>query len=261
LLGLLNVAPRIQQEFNKETHWRRKVNLDLKIFLRSDIFAQVKAIAPEPDKIATSRLVWDDRDLLLRVIEERFVAASGQVPNVLWDRYFCPMMDGLPTRTYLAKAVLPRPRDLIVLVNAAVGSAVNHKHSRVEEGDIEAGERLYSQFAADSLLVENGVTVSEMEQIVFGFAGCAPVVKQSEVTRILSGVGIAPERQGQIIDHLCELSLLGLEIKKNQFSYAADEEDFKRLRGLAQKVAGRYRAEQRYEINRPFRRYLEVSEE
>jgi hypothetical protein len=62
----------------------------LAIFIRADIFDRVIKDAREPDKIAHHRMKWDDPELLLRLVEERYQASRlGNKPNEMWDKYFC----------------------------------------------------------------------------------------------------------------------------------------------------------------------------
>lgn len=74
LLGLLGAVGRLSQDFNREDSWRQRVELSLVVFLRSDIYAYLRRTAREPDKIPTQVLSWSDQDLLLRMLEERFLA-------------------------------------------------------------------------------------------------------------------------------------------------------------------------------------------
>lgn len=168
LLGLLGVAHRIPLEFAKTDKWRQAVRMSLTVFLRSDIFASIMEAAREPDKISYSRLIWDDPEMLLRVVEERFKASHPKIANSgqLWSRYFCPTVRGSPTRLYLCKRILPRPRDIVFLCNAAVALAVNRGHARIEETDIIDAEKQYSQYAFEMIQVENGITVPELEAVL-----------------------------------------------------------------------------------------------
>ena len=72
----------------------------------------------------------------------------------MWRRYFCPQVKGIPTREYLTSRILKRPRDIVYFVKAVVSFAVNRKHDRVEEKNVIDGEKQYSQYALDSILVE-----------------------------------------------------------------------------------------------------------
>ena len=56
-------------------------------------------------------------------------------------------------------------------VKAVVSFAVNRKHDRVEEKDVFDGEKQYSQYALDSILAENGITVPQLESVLFEFVG------------------------------------------------------------------------------------------
>src|SRR6185437_4111526 len=91
LLGLLTAADRVSTELNRSERDRDPTNFSSAIFLRSDIFEKVQAAAKEPDKLSFTRLRWDDDELLLRVIEERYVASHGpdSDPTSLWRKYFC----------------------------------------------------------------------------------------------------------------------------------------------------------------------------
>src|SRR5690606_20382878 len=143
------------------------------------------------DKIVTSTVEWDDRAVLMRVIEERFLATRSATTTAeqLWERYFCESVRGTPTPQYLLNRVLPRPRDLILLCNAAVGVAINRQHSRVEEDDVLTAELTYSQFAFEALLVENGITVDEFESLLLHFLGAPAIMSQTEVFNLIDQAG------------------------------------------------------------------------
>jgi hypothetical protein len=115
LLGLLGAASRVRADFRHADSRRRSADVSLAIFLRTDIFYRVIEVAREPDKIQYSKLAWADPELLLRVIEERFVAShEGNVrASELWERYFCSTVNSIPTKEYLTNRILPRPRDLV----------------------------------------------------------------------------------------------------------------------------------------------------
>ena len=133
LLGLLNAAARISEELRRKENSKGAVRFNSAIFLRSDIFDRVSAAIEEPDKLSYTRLKWDDPELLLRIIEERYSASHGSEsdPATMWHNYFCAQVKGIPTREYLTMRTLPRPRDIVFLVKSAVSFAVNRKHDRV----------------------------------------------------------------------------------------------------------------------------------
>jgi hypothetical protein len=70
---------------------------------------------------------------------------------------------------------------MVFFVKAAVSFAVNRKHDRVEERDIEDGEKQYSQYAWDSILAENGITIPQLEAVLIEFVGSDAVILESTV--------------------------------------------------------------------------------
>ena len=137
LFGLLSAIGRVSIDYQKEDFWRDRVSLSLATFLRSDIYAYLQRVAREPDKIPADILSWDESQLLLRVIEQRFLALrpSGTDPDQLWRNFFCPTVLDRPTKEYLTWRPLPRPRDIVYLCNAATTAAINAQRERVAEED------------------------------------------------------------------------------------------------------------------------------
>jgi hypothetical protein len=149
---------------------------------------------------------------------------------------------------------------LVYFANAAISSAVNARHERVEEGDVLSGEQSYSQFAFEALLVENGITVSELEDVLLEFAGEQGVVSQERVD-VLIGRVISDHGTAQYVrERLIALSVLGIEIRDGEFEFMEFEPDDKRGAALARKVAERRGGPLRYAINPAYHAYLEVVE-
>lgn len=261
LLGLLGAVGRVAQDFDREDSWRQKVELTLVVFLRSDIYAYIQRVAREPDKIPTQILSWSDRRLLLRLIEERFLAVRPPLtaPEELWERFFCATVKDMETRAYLLSRVLPRPRDMVYLCNAAVMAAVNSRNDKVQEADILAAERSYSQFAYEALLVENGITVQQFEDVLLEFMGSDPVIPASAAKAYVELAGIPTDKVGAVIDRLKAISFLGIEVNADGFEYVEGGPDSKRLEVLARKYADRVKAEPRYSIHPAYRMYLEIN--
>lgn len=262
LLGLLAAANRVSEELRQKSKGKLATNFNSAVFLRSDIFDRITSVAREPDKISYTRLRWDDSELLLRVIEERYTSSHGAAsdPADMWHKYFCEQVKGMPTRDYLTRRILPRPRDIVFFVKAAVSFAVNRKHDRVEEKDILDGEKQYSQYAWDSILVENGITVPQLEAVLLEFVASASVVSESTARKLVSRSGIDAEKVDPVISHLVKLTFLGLEVSEGTFVYADEPKALKKNLVLADRYFESVDRERRYEINTAFRSYLEVSE-
>jgi hypothetical protein len=261
LFGLLGVSSRVAQEFAKEGHWRDPVNLYLTLFLRSDIHAAMIRLARERDKLPIRLITWDDPEMLRRVVEERFVNSGADVvrPDDIWDRYFPPTVCGIPTRDYLADSVLPKPRDLIYLVKAALQVAVNRGHARIEEKDLLTAEQQYSRFALDSLLVEGSARIPKLDEIIFELVGSFEIITADDLQRATLAAGLPRGSDEVATDTLVELTFLGPEVGLNRFTFLYDEDSATKLQVMARKTALEHgTAPVRYRINKPFHAYLEV---
>ena len=82
---------------------QRKIDFHLTVFLRSDIFKYIIEKASEPDKIEyTNFLKLEDKNILFRIIEERFVALSSSevLSDNLWDKYIVKEVENVPVKEY-----------------------------------------------------------------------------------------------------------------------------------------------------------------
>jgi hypothetical protein len=258
LLGLLSTTSRIAADFKNVGLERITLNISLAVFIRADIFYRVMMIAREPDKIVYSKLNWNDNAMLIRVVEERFVSSLGVNPNEVWVKYFCPSVKGIQTKQYFLNRILRRPRDLLFFVKAAITTAVNRRHGIVEERDILDAEKQYSQFAIDSILVENGVTIKQLEAIIYEFVGAEPVLDESQVFDILSRTGVEPDKAESVLKHLCNLTFLGVEVDRDVFRFADDQAENLKNGILAQRLTLSRIGPPRFKINSAFWAFLEI---
>ena len=259
LFGLLSVAKNIPKEFAKHDYWRKPVNVSITIFLRSDIFERVMKNAREPDKIPCDKLLWDDPVVLMRIVDERLAAnREGLDPALLWGEVFCPTVKNEPSKKYILDMILPRPRDLVYFTKAALSTAVNRGHSRVEEDDILEAEKLYSQFVFEAVQVENGISLPELEIILFEFVGGSSILHKNEVFKILSKSGIDKNRHDYALRHLIALSFLGVEIKLNEFRFCTSADEIRKIERLSERYITTENKAQRYQIHKAFHAYLEV---
>jgi hypothetical protein len=258
LLGLLGAANRLIVDFRRADSRRLPANLNLAVFLRSDIFDKLMAVAREPDKILHSRLRWGDSELLIRVIEERFVTshAGGVRPEEIWGQFFCKHVKGIPPKEYFVSRILPRPRDLVFFVKAAMATAVNRNHTMVTEQDILDSEKQYSQFAFDSILVETSASTERMEDILYEFVGSSSVLAQTDLESRLSKIGTSDVKG--VIELLCCISFLGLETRKDHFRFVEELQEYRKALTLAHQFARHRGRNLRYRIHPAFAAFLEL---
>lgn len=260
LYALLRVRKDISEEFGRADRWRFPVNVSITIFLRSDIFAQLRKDARERDKLEHDRISWDDGEALLRVLDKRLSAnRDGADPDSVWREMFCSTVNDIPTRDHILNMILLRPRDLLFFSKAALSIAVNRGHTRVEEGDILLAEKDYSQFVFEAIQVENGISLPELEAIMYEFVGGHKVLSRQEVQTTIEKSGLESARQEYAIAHLIALSFLGVEVNSDQFRYCMNPDEIPVLTKLSERYSRGRSLEQRYRVHNAFHAFLEVT--
>ena len=259
LLGLLSVSNRVADELNVQMGPKRRVDFSIIIFLRSDIFAFIYKAARERDKILYMPINWDDPELLSQVITRRMQSKESNLTEAdIWSKYFCADVDGRPTKEFILRNVLPMPRDIIYWVKTALVNAVARRHAIIERQDIVDALVRYSQHAFDSLIVENGISIEDFETLMYEFAGMPAIARDDEIRQMLSKANIRTEPE-YVIDLLCERAFLGREVEPGVFRYQYNYLDSDIIVALEKKFLERtQRKSRRFEINLPFRKYLEI---
>lgn len=261
ILALLVTSGKLQHIFDRKRNHRESVQLTLAVFLRTDIYDYIIGYAREPDKISPQSVRWQDEELLIRVLEERYEAnrknrASDSVPS-MWEEVFDLEVNGLPARDYLLWRALPRPRDLIFLGNAALTTAINRRHTLVESSDLVFAEKEYSRFAVEALLVETEAQGLHLEEAMYEFAGSNSTIDESELMALLAPAG-DPK---QLRDLLIRTSFLGLETSQGAFVHIEGDSETRRKLIAAQKVAEKQGREVRYRVHPAFRPHLDIRDD
>lgn len=257
ILGLLGVTGRIIQELSSS----KGFDFHLTIFLRSDIFDYIMDVAREPDKIEHTRIKWNDKDALFRVIEERFINLYESDVKIedFWSNYIISSIDGMPIKDYIYQRIIPRPRDIIYFLRNARDKAVIRGHEKISADDIEDAYAEYSSWVFKSILVENGITLHQMESLLYEFVASSIYVDSDFVLECIKNADIDIDKQDYVIDRLVYLSFLGREIMHNQYAYEYDFEGDKKYKIMARKLNPSY-TNKRFCIHKAFTKYLECSE-
>lgn len=260
LWSLLEVAKQLPIELQQQSNKEQRIKLSLTIFLRSDIFYRIRQVADEPDKMTHSPLKWNAPELL-SIIEERFCSSyNTEESAILWDQYLCPTVNGTPTEEYITSTILKRPRDIIFFVSEAIRSALNNRNPRVEEEDILAAEKQYFSQALDSIKSENTSPDINLETVIYEFVGKPVNVYKNQVVEILQSAGISDERIDSTIELLHDLTFLGIEVREDQFAFSEDPESSRKNKILARNFAKMKQQEERFQIHKAFRAFLETEE-
>lgn len=259
ILGLLVARGNVVRDFDRQDWWRDRVRLTVSVFLRSDIYHYLRTEAREPDKLPLSTVKWNDPETLLHVLEARYeVKARGRTGEDVWDDVFPPRVNGTDTRRFIASSVQPRPRDVLVLANAAVATAIDRGNTKVTADDLIAARQVYSNYAFDALLVENGVTVPELRSALYALLGTPAIISRAQLVSMLIDAGIAEERMDRTIDKLISICVLGPEAHPGDFVYPEVGSESERVEALARKLQPNT-SEQRLRIHNAYHPYLETA--
>jgi hypothetical protein len=239
LLGLLTIMGTIHNELgrdiDKQGHQSSSIQLSLIAFLRSDIYSHLTKHAREPDKFQTSRINWDDPDLLLRVISERIIFSNDSLTEEhVWSRIFPSKIEDLLLKEFIKKNIFPRPRDAIVLAKNALSFAISRGHEKIEESDLTDALTKYSDYALDSINVENADELGTIEAGTFALIGCKNILGEHEIRQALSRDKIDEALHDTYIKNMCRLTVLGVEITKDVFKFIYDDTSFLRDMKLAE---------------------------
>lgn len=261
LLSLLVTAGRLQSELGKSKSGHPDANMTLTIFLRTDIYDVMTHYAREPDKINPQTIQWEDEELLIRVLEERYLANRSSVvkqeADALWGEVFCPEVHSLPTRDYFLWRALPRPRDIVFLGNAALTTAINRRHNSVLPQDFTHAEQNYSRFAVEALLVESEAQGFDVEEVLFEFAGLDSTVTELELAEALTGT----RDPKAVRDWLIRTSFLGLETRDGSFVHVQGESQARKKLKSAERLAARLDRPLRYRVHPAFRPHLDIRDD
>jgi Cdc6-like AAA superfamily ATPase len=257
ILGLLGVSGRIFKELSFIKSIQTSISFHLTIFLRSDIFKHIQSIAREPDKMEVTRLMWEDSEILFRIIEERFVELSNNKyeSSELFSRFFVPEVNGISTKQFIVNSIFPRPRDLIYFCKSCKDTAVSRGHEVITEDDVLSAYKDYSSWIFKSLLVENNISTKRMEDFLFELVGGNNIIDEKTINEYMvnSEIPIIDERDlEKFIDNLVDLTILGREIRVNEFEFEYDVEKFKKIKAMSKKLNTK-----RYKIHNALLPFLE----
>lgn len=257
ILALLVAAGRIERDIRASNTRNSDLGCTVAIFLRTDIMDAVKAGAREPDKISFRTVNWSDEELLARVLEERFQAKSSQPGPRMWEELFCLEVRGLPTRDYFMWRVLRRPRDFVYMANAALTTAINRKHRKIEAADIQYAETEYSRFAMEALVVESESAGLQLEEALYEFAGVDATLDSMALSDILEDSGKPDEMRAWLMAS----SFLGVETADDRFEYVEGEAAARRKIRVAERYSVNHSRPLRFRVHPAFRPYLEVMDD
>lgn len=260
ILGLLTVGNKIVGELSMFKKAKTGISIKMSVFIRADIYSYIRKNAREADKLKSIILKWEDTDNLFRVIEERFyILYDGDEikKEDLWKKYVVSKVEGEDIKDYICNRILPRPRDILYFFKKAHDIAIIKGHTQIEEGDIIKAYEDYSEWVVSTILVENGITINQMEEFVYGLIQLPRTLSRKDIIQYMHDFDIPTSNDDinvdYFINHLFKLSLIGKETQPGEFRFTYGYEDEKKINVLHNRLGSN-----KYKIHPAFYPFLEM---
>jgi hypothetical protein len=106
-------------------------------------------------------------------------------------------------------------------------------------------------------LVENGVTIPEMKDALFGFLEAPEHITRRQAYECLARAGLPSDRHEVIVRKLVLVSFLGIETKPDEFVYPEVGTEMKRADVQASRLIAAAES-QRFRIHRAYHSFLDI---
>ncbi len=182
VVGLLRAAKEIHEQIS---------TVHVITFLRSDIFDALQFHDSDKFHSSEERIVWDKNDLqsliALRARTSAQISGKRGATERIWEMFFPAAVDGKDSFEYLLQYTLMRPRDLIQLCNLCKDKAQNHRHSKIEAGDVIEALPQYSKWKLRDLRDEYAVQYPFLERVFLGvFQYSAARLTKDEISELFN---------------------------------------------------------------------------
>lgn len=234
IFNLLGIHRRLQSDFGND--------VSVLIFLRRNIFEYIlENQAREPDKLIADsiELLWNDPDMLIRVIEKRFNEAFKRYyPDIYgkytWESFFASSINNIPIKTWLYNNTLPRPRDLIQFVQKAIEWAINRGHEEILEPDLGSALESYSSFALSQIIAEYAAEEPWLINVLNSFNGGKEIYKFNELyDHIKRSSNISDKSKIlEMIATLVNIGFIGVKVNGSEIEFAHSLQTSRKLISL-----------------------------
>lgn len=126
----------------------------------------------------------------------------------------------------------------------------------ITESDLLSAQEEYSNWVFKSIIVENGISIEQMEEFMYNLLGENQILSETEIRDIAIKSKIKFEHENQFdgfIDHLVSLTILGREVKAEKFEYEYEFDSDIKFKILSKKLGTK-----RYRIHNALKAYLEL---
>src|SRR6266436_3142992 len=88
----------------------------------------------------------------------------------------------------------------------------------------------------DSIMVENSITLPQLEAVLYEFAGSSVVVTGQKINELFRAAKIPNELHSYVTEHLVKLSFLGMEVGFREFAFSEEPKEYRKNVILAGKI-------------------------
>ncbi len=207
LRALLDATRKLQRDFEANGVAFRSM-----VFIRTDIFEQMRRETPDKGKDTAIYLDWEDPEIFRELVRRRLEINKGLGSSFSdqWSAICTPLIGAQDSFSYITERTLMRPRDLLMFLRRALDVAINRGHSLIEASDLEQAEKGYSEDLLLSIMFEITDTRPEFDEIIYSFHGIGPELPKDELEMLLELSGIEPVEQGGAVETLLWFGFLGV---------------------------------------------------
>jgi hypothetical protein len=123
---------------------------------------------------------------------------------------------------YLIDRSLMRPRFLLNLINQCKASAVNHRHSKIDESDIEKGLETFSVDILTDVEYEINDISPNSGEVLYAFIDSSSIMDSKCVVELLERFGISSSSTVGVIELLLWYGFLGVQVDAEEVRYIYD---------------------------------------
>jgi nucleoside 2-deoxyribosyltransferase len=214
---LIEASRKIEREFDKHD-----VTVNTVVFLRNDVYELLVQDTSDRGKEGNVMLDWTDQDLLKELVRLRIVANGlGEDAPLqrVWPLICIPHFRGEDSLQYLIDRSLMRPRFLLNLIAQCKASAVNLRHARIEEQDIEKGLAAFSVDVLTDVEFEMNDVSPGAGDSLYAFIDAGTSLTSEDVARLLKSAGIKESDAPNIINLLLWYGFLGVQVDLEETRY------------------------------------------
>jgi hypothetical protein len=160
------------------------------VFVRENIYDRIRRMDNEFSRLETSVIFLDwTEEKLAELIARRLVKPFNTKPKLTeaWG-YFFQEASPRDSITRVLQLCQHRPRDVLMLCDYAIKSAINENHAKIESSDIKAAEKRYSTSRLKDLgdeFAENYPNISIVLEYFYGLGNEFTVVAIEDFIRKL----------------------------------------------------------------------------